>query len=113
MSEINYERLVQMVNQISQFFDGQSDHATDVAAVTNHLRRFWDPRMRVAIIAYAAAGGEGLQPMSLDAVNKLAADAAAPAHPAADGAAEFPVNTPAGGTIDAPADGAAKTQAAT
>ena len=72
---MNHERLVQMANQISQFFETQPDHVEAIAGVADHLRRFWDPRMRMAIIAHAAAGATRLRPLALEAVTKLAADA--------------------------------------
>jgi len=47
---MNVERLVAMVNDIAAFFAGEAGPAAP-AAVANHLRRFWDPRMRGQIIA--------------------------------------------------------------
>jgi formate dehydrogenase subunit delta len=70
------ESLVRMVNQIAQFFarEGAEQGAAETA---RHLRRFWDPRMRRAIIAHLAAGGAGLSPLSRDAVGLLANESAA------------------------------------
>lgn len=72
---MNIEHLVQMANQISQFFESQPDHAEAVSGVTDHLRRFWDPRMRKEIIAHAEAGGTHLRPLALEAITRLATDA--------------------------------------
>ena len=47
---MNLDRLVMMVNDISAFFAGESG-ADAPAAVANHLRRFWEPRMRAEILA--------------------------------------------------------------
>ena len=47
---MNVERLVAMVNDIAAFFAGDAGPGAP-AAVANHLRRFWDPRMRNQIIA--------------------------------------------------------------
>jgi formate dehydrogenase subunit delta len=47
---MNVERLVAMVNDISAFFAGEAGPGAP-AAVANHLRRFWDPRMRNQILA--------------------------------------------------------------
>ena len=47
---MNLERLVAMVNDIAAFFAGEAGPGAP-AAVANHLRRFWDPRMRGQIIA--------------------------------------------------------------
>lgn len=47
---MNLDRLVAMVNDISAFFAGESGPDAP-AAVANHLRRFWEPRMRAEIVA--------------------------------------------------------------
>lgn len=57
---MDVERLVSMANQIGDFFAaypaGQREEG-----VRNHLRNYWDPRMRAALLAHmAATGGEGL-----------------------------------------------------
>jgi formate dehydrogenase subunit delta len=72
-------KLVHMANQIGKFFAAQGE-AKAVAGVATHLRRFWDPRMRRAIIAQVESGHAlGLDPWPLAAVRKLAAEAGAPA----------------------------------
>jgi len=64
------DRLVYMANQIGTYFASQ--HGTDPAVgITDHLRKFWDPRMRKEIIAHAGRGGEGLDPVVLRAVRTL------------------------------------------
>ncbi len=47
---MNVDRLVAMVNDISAFFAGESGPDAP-SAVANHLRRFWEPRMRAQIVA--------------------------------------------------------------
>jgi len=69
---MNIEHLSQMVNDIANYFAAEPDHATGVASVADHLRKFWDPSMRKQIIAHLEAGGEGLEPMAKEAVQKLA-----------------------------------------
>jgi formate dehydrogenase subunit delta len=68
------DKLVMMANQIARNLAVQGDKA--VPATADHLTRFWDPRMRSAIIAHVAAGGEGLTPAARDAVLLLKAPAA-------------------------------------
>lgn len=63
-------KLVYMANQIGKFFVTE-DRKTAVAAITDHLQKFWDPRMRAEIIAHLAAGGEGLDPAVREAVASL------------------------------------------
>jgi len=64
-------RLVYMANQIGKFFRAQGPAAT-AAGVEDHLRRFWDPRMRGEIVDFARGGGEGLDPPVRAAVERLA-----------------------------------------
>jgi formate dehydrogenase subunit delta len=53
------DRLVYMANQIGKFFEFQREDEI-VPGIANHIRKFWDPRMRQAIFAYIDAGGVGL-----------------------------------------------------
>ncbi|HWB47797.1 MAG TPA: formate dehydrogenase subunit delta [Stellaceae bacterium] len=64
------EKLVYMANQIGKFF-AYRDEAEAVAAIADHLVKFWDPRMRAAISAHLAAGGSGLEPRVREAVASL------------------------------------------
>jgi formate dehydrogenase subunit delta len=63
-------RLIAMANQIGRFFHAQGDAAA-VDGVEDHLRRFWDPRMRREIVAVFDAGGAGLNPNVREAVARL------------------------------------------
>jgi formate dehydrogenase subunit delta len=65
-------RLVAMANDIAAFFQGESEPAAASARVADHLQRFWAPRMRQQLVAYANAGGEGLCPVARGAVRLLA-----------------------------------------
>lgn len=64
------EKLAYMANQIARFFAHEPE-AKAVADTADHLRRFWEPRMRKAIIDYAEADGEALQPVARQAVTAL------------------------------------------
>ncbi len=55
------DRLVYMANQIGKFFDSQGRDKA-VPGIAEHIRKFWDPRMRTAIFAHLDAGGAGLDP---------------------------------------------------
>ncbi|MGH9343602.1 MAG: formate dehydrogenase subunit delta [Terriglobia bacterium] len=50
------ERLITMANQIGEFFETQPDRAAAVNAVAQHIKSFWEPRMRRQIIEYAHGG---------------------------------------------------------
>ena len=67
---MDIEHLVTMANEISAFFESE-DKATALAQATNHLRKFWDPRMRKQIREFAARGGHGLSELSQRAVALL------------------------------------------
>jgi len=66
------DKLVYMANQIGKFFASQGPDKA-VAGVAEHLTKFWDPRMRAAIIAHLDAGGVGLDPPVREAVDRLRA----------------------------------------
>ena len=69
------DRLIHMANQIGQFFRSQG-HDNAVSGITDHIRKFWDPRMRAAIFAHLDAGGAGLDPNVRDAIAALKAKSA-------------------------------------
>jgi len=64
------DRLVYMANQIGKFFAYQKKNEI-VPGIANHIRKFWDPRMRQAMFAYLDAGGEGLDPPVREAFVEL------------------------------------------
>jgi formate dehydrogenase subunit delta len=64
------DKLVYMANQIGKFFASQSDQAA-VAGTAEHIKKFWDPRMRKMIFAYLAAGGAELDPKVRKAIESL------------------------------------------
>lgn len=65
------DKLVMMANQIGKFFVSQGKERA-VSGILDHLKKFWDPRMRGEIIAHLRAGGAGLDPEVWQAVEKLA-----------------------------------------
>jgi formate dehydrogenase subunit delta len=73
---MHIDYLVGMANDIGAFFASEADQQAATAAIHNHLKRFWDPRMRAQIVAhYNEARGEGLEPAALNAVKMLAGEA--------------------------------------
>jgi formate dehydrogenase subunit delta len=64
------DKLVYMANQIGKFFASQGTDAA-VAGTADHIKKFWDPRMRAAIHAHVEAGGDGLDPSVRDAIERL------------------------------------------
>ena len=64
------EHMVHMANQIARFFAAYPREQA-VEGVADHLKKFWEPRMRKDIEAYVAKGGQGLDALVVDAVKKL------------------------------------------
>ena len=64
------EKLVYMANQIGDFFKSYP-HDQAVKGISEHIKKFWDPRMRKAIFAHLDAGGSGLDPNVRDALETL------------------------------------------
>ena len=63
-------RLIYMANQIGTFFQSQG-HDKAVPGIADHIRKFWDPRMRSAILAHLDAGVTGLDPDVMKAIEAL------------------------------------------
>ena len=64
------QKLVYMANQIGKFFASQGEGQA-VAGTLDHLKKFWDPRMRAQIVKYLDAGGAGLDPNVREAIERL------------------------------------------
>ena len=64
--------LVEMANQIGQFFDSMPDRAEAVDGVADHIHRFWAPRMRIALLNGLDDAGiaSELEPIVLEALSK-------------------------------------------
>jgi formate dehydrogenase subunit delta len=71
---MNNEHLVEMANDIANFFAPAQEPAAAAAEVATHLRRLWEPRMRRQIVAWWRQGGAGLSDVARAAVALLAAD---------------------------------------
>ena len=64
------DRLIYMANQIGKFFQSQG-HDKAVPGIAEHIRKFWDPRMRKGIFAHLDQGGAGLDPEVREAIATL------------------------------------------
>jgi formate dehydrogenase subunit delta len=69
---MHIEKLIKMANDISDFFNSESDKELAAEGVKNHIKRSWDPRMRNQIIAYCQQDGKELSPLAQKAIQKLA-----------------------------------------
>ncbi len=63
------EELIRMANQIGQFHQSFPDRAEGLNGTAMHIRRFWDPRMRRALLEHIdATNGAELDEIVLEAV---------------------------------------------
>ena len=67
---MSHDKLAYMANQIGKFFESQKAE-TAVASIEDHLRKFWDPRMRNAIVAQLGDEHIHLDPPVRKAVERL------------------------------------------
>ncbi len=76
---MNLDKLIRMANQIGAFFEAMPDREQAVRDIASHLRRTWEPRMRIQLIAcLGEAEARELKPVVRDAVNALAQSDAVP-----------------------------------
>lgn len=74
--------LVQMANDIGNFFRSEPKREDAIAGIANHIAKFWTPRMREKLLAHIAAHGtDGLDELPRLAVSDLKAHADAKARP--------------------------------
>ena len=62
--------MVHNANQIALYF-ASFPHEEAVAGVADHIKKFWEPRMRRQLDEYLAQGGVGLHALVPEAVNVL------------------------------------------
>lgn len=66
--------VVAMANQIAAAFQALGEAAA-IEATEDHLRKFWDPRMRARLLAALDAGAASLDPVARQATLRLRAGA--------------------------------------
>ena len=71
---MTFADIVRMANQISDFFNAYP-HDEAVRETANHLRNFWDPRMRAQLSDHLSAGGKGLSETAIEAARLLGDEA--------------------------------------
>ncbi len=70
MTKQGIDRLVHDANQIARYFAVQPREEA-VAGVVDHIKKFWERRMREKIINHVAAGGAGMDELAVAAVKQL------------------------------------------
>lgn len=69
MSGNNVENLVTMANQIGDFFETMKNRSQSLEEISSHLKRFWEPRMRRALLEHVEQhGGSGLKDIVLESI---------------------------------------------
>lgn len=69
---MDIQNLIKMANRIGDFFGAWPDRDQARNEIANHLKRFWDPRMRQQISEYVRdRGGEGLAEIVVEAIGQL------------------------------------------
>jgi len=67
------DHLVQMANDIGNFFRSDPERKNAVAGIANHIARFWTPRMRQKLMAHVQKHGTGgLDELPREALQSLA-----------------------------------------
>ena len=63
---MDIHNLVSMANQIGQFFSAYPDRDDALEGIANHIRKFWEPRMRLQLFEGIDAGkaAESLLPLN-------------------------------------------------
>ena len=61
--------MIRMVNQIAAFFEAYP-RADALKGIANHVRKFWDPRMRKQLTEYIDGGGKDISPLVIAALSR-------------------------------------------
>lgn len=72
----NIDHLIRQANRIGSFFEALPNRNEGVAGIADHIRKFWEPRMRIALLSFlerqpdGQSSGAALDPIVLDAINQ-------------------------------------------
>lgn len=66
------QHLVQMANDIGNFFRAQSRREDAIAGIANHITSFWTRRMRDKLVGEMQHGDIGLDELPREALKRLA-----------------------------------------
>jgi formate dehydrogenase subunit delta len=66
-------QLMQMANDIGNFFRSEPERSVAVAGIANHMTKYWTPRMRQKLMAHVQTHGMGeLDELPQEAMKVLA-----------------------------------------
>lgn len=60
----NIDGLIQKANRIGAFFEAMPDRDEGIEGIVDHIQKFWEPRMRKAMLAFLAEHPDGSTPES-------------------------------------------------
>jgi len=68
------QHLVQMANDIGNFFRAQPNREDAIAGIENHIKSFWTRRMREKLLAQIEHGEAGLDELPREALRRLSSN---------------------------------------
>lgn len=72
---MDIQNLTHMANRIGEFFESFSDRDEALDGIGNHIRKFWEPRMRRALLSHLETQGpDGLLPIVVEALERHRAE---------------------------------------
>jgi len=74
------QHLVQMANDIGNFFRAEPNRADAIDGIANHIKKFWTRRMREKLLEQVSRGDAGLDELPREAL-RLLMDGPAPKPP--------------------------------
>ena len=64
--------LIKMANNIGAFFKSEPDRALAIQGIEQHIRNFWEPRMRKQIVEYSLTHRAEMLDIVAEAVEHIA-----------------------------------------
>lgn len=55
----NIDHLIQMANRIGDFFEALPNRQEGLDGIADHIKKFWEPRMRTALLEFLAEHPDG------------------------------------------------------
>lgn len=72
---MDIRNLVHMANQIGDFFSAYPNREDALEGIANHIRKFWEPRMRLKLLqALDQGSAEGLSELVTQALTRHRAE---------------------------------------
>ena len=65
---MHVDSLVRMANQIGTFFEAMPDRPEALEGIAQHLKKFWEPRMRRELLAHIDSGASDLSTIVAEAI---------------------------------------------